>query len=157
MDEVDGKLNRGMQAADVRASRTRKRQGRTVIDRCSDDRQTERHVDGVPEAGVLEHRQSLIVKHGEEGVGLRHFARDKCGICWQRTEGVYALGARGVDRGTNMPNFLIAEQSGFSGMRVEPAHGDARTFDAERSFEIRMHDTQELQHERLRDGIGNAS
>ena len=42
-----------------------------VVDRGAHDRQAERHVDGVAEARVLQHRQALVVIHREHGVAVR--------------------------------------------------------------------------------------
>ena len=46
-------------------------QGRAVIHGGADDGQAQGDVDRLPEAQVLEHRQALVVIHGEHAVGLR--------------------------------------------------------------------------------------
>ena len=63
------------------------RQRGAVIDRSAHDGQAERHVHGVAEAGVLDHRQALVVEHREHCIGLLQHVRREGGV-----------GGRGADQ-----------------------------------------------------------
>src|SRR5512145_618820 len=84
--ECDGKLERLDQAARVGAPGAGDVERGAVVDRGAHERQTERHVHALTESGVFQHRQSLIVVHGEKTVGLLH----KHGVRRQRAFGVDA-------------------------------------------------------------------
>src|SRR2546422_8083894 len=68
--EVDGKLHRFGEAAGVGAPGAGKIERRAVVDGSSDERQAEGDVHAAAEARVLQHRQSLVVIHGEHAIGL---------------------------------------------------------------------------------------
>src|SRR3989441_5377960 len=68
--EVDGKLQRLGEAARVGAVGAGKIERRAVVDGRADERQAERDVHAAAEARVLQHRQSLVVIHGEHAIGL---------------------------------------------------------------------------------------
>jgi hypothetical protein len=109
VDEIDGELDGGAQAADIGASCTCERQSRAMIHRSSNHRQTECHVDRMTEAGMFEYRQSLVVKHSEESIGVRHFARHESRIRRQRAKSIDAFATRSVDGRADMSDFFIAE------------------------------------------------
>ncbi len=52
------------------------------------------------------------------------------------------MGAQGMEGRFDDVDFLVAQVTGFAGMRVEPAHGNARLGDAELVDEIGMQDAQ---------------
>src|SRR4051812_34523770 len=67
--ELDGKLERLNQAAGIGLAGAGQVERRAVVDRRAHERQAERDVDAAAEARVLQHRQSLVVVHGERAVG----------------------------------------------------------------------------------------
>src|SRR5688572_21787550 len=74
--ELDGKLHRLDQASGVGLAAAGEVERGAVVDRGAHERQAERDIDAAAEARVLQHRQSLVVVHGEHRVGafqpLRH-------------------------------------------------------------------------------------
>jgi methylmalonyl-CoA mutase cobalamin-binding domain/chain len=107
--ELDCEQGRGAQAADVRAAAAGQRQRRAVIDGRADDRQAQRHVDGVAEAGVLQHRKALVVIHGQHGVAARQFARHEGGVGGNWAEGVDTRRTSADDGRADDPQFLVTE------------------------------------------------
>ena len=59
---------------------SREVQRRAVVHRGTHERQAERDVHGVGEVVVLQHRQALIVVHGEHRVRVRELRRDEGGV-----------------------------------------------------------------------------
>ena len=58
------------------------------------------------------------------------------------------VGARVGDRRRDDVDLLAAEVAAFAGVRIEPAHGDARRGDAELSRELGVDDRERLAHAR---------
>ena len=58
------------QAAGIGFARTGQAQGRAMIDGGADKGQAEGDIHAFAETGVFEHRQSLVVIHGEDGIGI---------------------------------------------------------------------------------------
>src|SRR2546426_11486781 len=77
--ELDRKLGRLDQAARVGLAGSRELERGAVIDRSTHERQAEGHVHAASEARVFEHREALVVVHGERAIGgaqpLRHEQR----------------------------------------------------------------------------------
>src|SRR5260221_4780912 len=70
LEELDGKLERFLEAAGIGAPGAGKVERRAVIDRGADEGQAERDVDAAAEARVLQHRQPLVVIHRQHAVDL---------------------------------------------------------------------------------------
>src|SRR6185503_7070864 len=68
--ELNGELYRLDQAAGIGLAGACEVERGAVVDRGAHERKAEGHVDAAAEARVLEHRQSLVVVHGEHGVRL---------------------------------------------------------------------------------------
>src|SRR2546430_12217277 len=77
--ELDRKLGRLDQAARVGLAGSRELERGAVIDRSTHERQAEGHVHAASEARVFEHREALVMVHGERAIGgaqpLRHEQR----------------------------------------------------------------------------------
>src|SRR5256885_13212369 len=77
--ELDRKLGRLDQAARVRPAGSGELEGSAVVDRGAHERQAEGHVHAASEARVFEHREALVMVHGEHAIGaaqpLRHEQR----------------------------------------------------------------------------------
>src|SRR3989449_5979659 len=77
--ELDRKLGRFDQAARVGLAGSSELEGGAVVDRSTHERQAEGHVHAASEARVFEHREALVVVHGERAIGgaqpLRHEQR----------------------------------------------------------------------------------
>ncbi len=120
-----GELDRGEQAAGIGAAAAGQIERGAMIDRGAHDRQPERDVDGVAEAGVLEHRQTLIVVHGQHHVVAREVARHEQRIGGQRAVDVEAQRrAPARSPGAIIALLLVAQVSALAGVRIEAA--DAR-------------------------------
>ena len=118
----------------VRASAgvARQVERRAVIDRRARKRQAERHVDALPEARRLQHGQSLVVIHRDDRVVVADVLGHEERVGGQRAgDAAPAVGARVGDRRRDDVDFLAAQVAAFAGVRIEPAHGDARRGDAE--------------------------
>src|SRR3977135_1783445 len=67
--ELDGKLGRLGQAARVGLAGAGELERGAVVDRGAHERQAESHVHAASEARVFEHREALVVVHGERAIG----------------------------------------------------------------------------------------
>src|SRR5438477_5321754 len=133
--EVDGKLERLGQAARVGAPGAGEIERRAVVDRRADERQPEGEVHAAAEARVLQHRQPLVVIHGEHGIGLTHALGHEQGVGGNRTLGIDAAGARRGDRGRNDLHVLAAQVTRLPAMRIEPRDENAGARDAEAALQ----------------------
>src|SRR5438132_8216730 len=111
--EVDGKLERFGEAARVGAAGAGEIERRAVVDRRADERQAERDVHAAAEARVLQHRQSLVVIHGEHAIGLAQPLGHEQRVGRNRALGVDAAGDRGGDRRRDHFQVLAAEVTRF--------------------------------------------
>src|SRR5262245_15356109 len=100
-----------------------------MIDRRSDDRQSERDVHGVAEGEQLDRNQPLIVIAGDHHVKFAPRRANENRIAWKRTRYVDAALATRVDRRDDDHLLLIAKEAVFARMRVESSHGDPRLVD----------------------------
>lgn len=97
----------------------------------ADDRQTECDIHRVIEVEKLERDKALVVVHREHRImaAACRIAKDRVGYA-----GAFEMGdAEGIecfDRGLNDPFFFVAKLAVFTGVGVEPGHGDARAGDA---------------------------
>ncbi len=123
-----------------------------MIDRGAHERQPERDVHAAAERGVLEHRQSLVVVHGEHAVRAFQALGDEERIGRQRSARFDAGCFRFGDRGGNDVPVLSAEVPRLAAVRIEPRHEDPWFWDTEAPFQILVEDAQGFQQILLVDG-----
>ena len=133
------------QAAGIGASTAGQIQRRAVIDRGAHDGQSQGNVDGLTEAGVLEHRQSLVVIHGQHGVVAFEMARHEQRVRRYRAVHIQALCARLRDGRIDDAQFFIPQMPAFSGVRIQAAHRDAGAIQTPEPPQVGRHDGQHLQ------------
>ena len=133
--------DRGAQAAGVGAAGAGQIERRAVVDRGAHDRQAERDVDGVLEAGVLEHRQALVVVHREHRivVGRAAAGRTPCRRAAGRVASMPRARSRSI-AGAMTLDLLVAEVAALAGVRIQAAHGDARRADAPPLAQVAVED-----------------
>src|SRR2546425_10745350 len=68
--ELDRKLGRLEQAARVGLAGSRELERSPVVDRSTHERQAEGHVHSASKARVFEHREALVMVHGERAIGV---------------------------------------------------------------------------------------
>ena len=106
-------------------------EGRAVIRRGADERQSQRDVDGVLEGDRLDRDQRLVVIHADRAViglarrGVEH------GVGRQRSPDVDAFAAQRFDRRRDDFDVLGAERAVFAGMRIEAGYRKPRMGEAE--------------------------
>ena len=153
--ELDRQAGRGDEAAGIGAAGAGEVERRAVVHRGAHDGQPQRHVHRVAEAGVLEHRQALVVVHGQHHVVVRQRARHEHGVGRQRAVDQHAGGARALDGGRDHVAVLGAEMAALAGVRIEAAHGDARPRDAPEPAHVVVEDAQRGVEQRRGDRIAD--
>ena len=126
-----------------------------VVDRRADERQAERHVDAAAERRRLERGQPLVVIHGDDRVVSARDVGDEDRVRRDGPRDVDTGGPRRVDGGRDDLDLLPAEMSALAGVRVEPAHGDARRGDREVAGERCRDDRDGLRDRFARDRRGD--
>src|SRR6266850_6090971 len=140
--ELDGKLERLREARAVCAARAGEVERGAVVDRGADEGQAERDVHAAAEARVLQHRQPLVVIHGEHRIGLPQALGDEQRVGRNGSLRVDA-GAHGRgNRRRDHLHVLTSEMARFAAVRIEPGDENARPRDAEATPEIRIKDAQ---------------
>jgi len=112
------------------------------------------HVDGLAKAHVLQHRQALVVIHGQHGVRLLQPRRGKQCIGWQRSAQAHAVFAQRFQRRRYHADFLVAQVAIFSRMRVQTGDQNMRIAQAEPSPQTCVQDGQRALQTFGRDGVG---
>jgi hypothetical protein len=102
----------------------------------ADDGQPQRHVDAGAEARVLEHRQALVVVHGEDAIAILQPPWMKQGIGRQRPGEGKAFGAKLFEHRVDRVGFFAAQETGLARVRVQARHQDARPWNREARREI---------------------
>ena len=102
-----------------------------MVDRGADKRQSQGDINGASKTAVLEHRQALVMIHGQNGIAVSNSAAIKHGICRQWTVQVNAFFTQVLQCRNNGVQLLPAKMTAFTGMRVEPAHFNVRLRDPE--------------------------
>ena len=92
----------------------------------ADDRQPERDVDRVVEAGELRRDMALVVVHGNHGVEVARGGAQEDGVRRDRARDVPALGAQLLDGRLDQLGLLGAEQAVLAGVRIQARDGDVR-------------------------------
>ena len=97
----------------------------------ADDWQTECDIYRVVEVEKFERNEALVVVHREHRVvtASRGIAKDRVGYAGAFERGD-AERIECFDRGLDDPFFFVAKLAVFTGVGVEPGHGDARAGDA---------------------------
>jgi hypothetical protein len=95
------------------------------------------------EITVLQHRQALIVIHGEDRVHVRELRRDEGGVRGYRAAQAHPPCRQIPDHRFDHLDFLAPQMPGFAGMRVQAADQNTRVGDAEFVAQIAV---QHLEH-----------
>ena len=105
---------------------TCKIEGRPVVNRGSNDWQSQRDINGMSKPTVFEHGQALIVIHGDNSIDAlqRLSGKSRVGGQWALNKMAAALEI--FDNGRNDVNFLPTEITGLASMRVQTTDADAR-------------------------------
>ena len=117
-----------------------------MVDGSSDERQPERDVHATAEARVLQHRQSLVVIHGEHAIGLAQPLGHEQRIGGNRPLGVDAAGDRSGDRGRDHLHVFASQVTRLPAMRIEPRDEDARARDPEAALQVGIDHPQGARH-----------
>ncbi len=102
----------------------------------------ERDIDAAAEAGVLEHRQALVVVHGQHRVAVRERVRHEQGVGRQRADELHALGAQALEHRDDDVDLLAPHVAALARVRVEAGDQDARRVQPEVVDEVGMQDAQ---------------
>nr|GEU28139.1 2-octaprenyl-6-methoxyphenol hydroxylase, putative [Tanacetum cinerariifolium] len=114
-----------------------------VVDRGADQGQAQGDVDAVAERGEFQHRQALVVVHGQHAVGVHQVLGLEQGVGRIRTGNIDAARARRVQRRRDGVDFLAAQVAALARMRVQAAHQDARRCQAELGLEVAVDDVDD--------------
>src|SRR5438094_1763887 len=129
--ELDRKLGRFHQAARVGLAGSGELERGAVVDRSTHERQAEGHVHAASEARVFEHREPLVMVHGEHAIGgaqpLRHEQRVSRNRAARRDARVRSGGNGGGDD----LQVLASEMPRPAAGRGEAGDGNARPPGAE--------------------------
>ena len=126
-----------------------------MVDRRTDDRQAQGHVDCSAEAFVLEYRQALVVVHRQHRVAVLQIFGGKQGIGRQRPAQVHAFGAQAGQGRLDDVDFLAAQVAALARVRVKATHQYARVGNAELVAHVGMQDTGYTFDALGSDGVGN--
>src|SRR5258708_9942002 len=140
--ELDGKLERFLEAAGIGAAGAGKVERRAVIDRGADEGQAERDVDAAAEARVLQHRQPLVVIHRQHAVGLAQALGHEQRIRGDRPLGVDARAGGARDGRRDHLDVLAPEAARLAAMLGQAGDEDARPRDAEAALEIGINEPE---------------
>src|SRR4051812_48717852 len=140
--ELDGKLDRLGEAAGIGAPGSGQVERGAVIDRCADERQAERDVHAAAEARVLQHRQSLVVVHGEHRICRAQPLRYEERVGGNRPPGIDALAHRLGDGGRDHLDVLAAKMARFAAMGIEAGDQDAGLGKAKAALEVGVEHAQ---------------
>ena len=122
-----------------------------VIGRGADEWQSNCDIHGAIELQRLERNQPLIVIHRDRGVEIKRVGlADERGVGRERAVGVDAFALRAPNRGRDHADFLVAEHPAFTGMGIQPEHGDSRMGDAERDAQVRREQANRIEDVALR-------
>src|SRR5437879_1026056 len=128
--ELDRKLGRFDQAARVGLAGSGELERGAVIDRSTHERQAEGHVHAASEARVFEHREALVMVHGERAIGAAQPLRHEQRVSGNRAARRDARVRGGGDGGADHLDVLGPEMPRLSAVRVAPGHEKSRPPDA---------------------------
>jgi len=138
--QLDAQIECGEQASWIRGSCPRAVGGKVkrspMVDRGADDGEAQRHVNTVTEAGMLQHRQALVMVHRDYAVERFHLRGDEYRVGGKRPDEIEpGVAQRCNDRGDEI-DLLSTEVPAFAGMGIEAADRDSRPLKAELRDEI---------------------
>ena len=107
------------------------------------------------ETRVLEHRQALVVVHGEDGIEVLQVPWHEGAVRRQRADQVEPFVAQLFDDRGDRVDFLTAHVAAFTGMRIQAEHGDARLLDGKVPAQVGMQDAQGAGQSFARDRRGH--
>src|SRR5690606_41042948 len=119
---VQGTADGGGEAAAVTPASGGEVEGRAVVNRSADQRQSEGDVHRPAKTLELEYGQSLVVVHGEHGVAVLQVPGGEQGIRRQGSLGIDPCASADVEGGDDGVDFLAAEVSALPGMGIEAAN-----------------------------------
>lgn len=125
-----GAMNRGAHAARIHCAALCAIQCGAVIDRGADEGQTERDVHAVAEGGVFQYRQTLIVVHRQNRIGILQIMRLEQGIGRVWALHIQTTRLRGQNRRRDHVDFLTPHVAAFARVRVQAGHQNTRLRDA---------------------------
>ena len=112
-------------------------------------------VDAFTEAGVFQHRQALVVIHGQHGIGALQHKGLKERVGRIGAVDIHAAGAQCFQRGDNDVDFFMPQMAAFAGVRVEAGNEDIRVFHAEFAAQILRQNGGHRFNQRPVDGGGD--
>src|SRR2546425_13331850 len=124
--ELDRKLGRFDQAARVGLAGSGELEGGAVVDRSTHERQAEGHVHAASEARVFEHREALVMVHGERAIGAAQPLRHEQRVRGNRAARRDARSRGGGDGGRDDLDVLAPEMPRLAAVGVEPGYEKAR-------------------------------
>src|SRR6266404_1406920 len=129
--ELDRKLGLLEQAARVGLAGSGELERGAVIDRSTHERQAEGHVHSASKARVFEHREALVMVHGERAIGVLQPLGHEQRVRGNRTARRDARGRGGGNGRRDDLDVLASEMPRLSAVRVEPGDENPRPRDAE--------------------------
>jgi hypothetical protein len=129
--QLRGQQNRLHHAAGVCLALPGDVERRPVIDRRTNDGQTERHVHGLPERHQLDRHQPLVVIRGHHHIELAAHGADEQRVGGKRSIDVDAGRPRPRDRRPHHVLLFAPHQAVFARVRVQSCHGEARRGESE--------------------------
>src|SRR5690554_5275142 len=142
------------QAADIGAAGAGQIQGGAVIHRGADDGQAQGDVHRLAESLVLEHRQALVVIHGQYRVGMVQILGREESVRRQGAFQQHALATQALEQWDDHIQLLAAQMATLAGMGVQPADQDAWGGQAEPGLQVPVEYAYDLFEGLVGDGIG---
>src|SRR5256885_9547233 len=140
--ELDRKLGRLDQAARVGLAGSRELERGAVVDRSTHERQAEGHVHAASEARVFEHREALVMVHGERAIGGAQPLPHEQRVSRNRAAHRDARVRSGGNGGREGPHVLPAPKPPLSPVPGEPRRQKAPPRGAGAPPQIRVEDLE---------------
>src|SRR5690606_2271489 len=153
-DHADRCMQGYPQAADIGAAGAGQIQGGAVIHRGADDGQAQGDVHRLAESLVLEHRQALVVIHGQYRVGMVQILGREESVRRQGAFQQHALATQALEQWDDHIQLLAAQMATLAGMGVQPADQDAWGGQAELGLQVPVEYAYDLFEGLVGDGIG---
>src|SRR3989441_9716832 len=138
--ELDRKLGRLDQAARVGLAGSGELERGAVVDRSTHERQAEGHVHAASEARAFEHREALVMGHGERAIRGAQPLRPAQRVSGNRAARRDARVRSGGNGGRDDLDVLASQMPRLSPVRVEPRDENAPPGDAEKPPPDRVQD-----------------
>ena len=124
LEQPDGGLDGCLHAGGVSDATPGDVEGGAVAGAGTDQRESERHVDGGVEPDQLQGDVALVVVHGEDPVEFTSDSTTQQGVGGEGTAGINAVSDGGGDCRSDRGLFLVAEETRFTGVRVQRTNAD---------------------------------